>query len=175
MSINFAILGFLSREPLTGYDLKKRFAGSEIFYWSGNNNQIYRALVELHQAGWVEQTIEQPESGPARKLYTLTDQGRAELRRWLLSPPELPQLRHPLLIRLAWADQLEAAELDELLAQYEEELRVKLLMLRQQMRRDPAPAGGLWEIVSARWIAFYEQEWEWVQRLRGEPGEREMK
>ena len=155
MSINFAILGFLSREPLTGYDLKKRFAGSEIFYWSGNNNQIYRALVELHQAGRVEQTIEHPESGPARKLYMLTDQGRAELRRWLLSPPELPQLRHPLLIRLAWADQLEASELDGLLAQYERSCG-QAADAAPADARAPAPAGGLWEMISGRhWIAFY--------------------
>ncbi|RPI32756.1 MAG: DUF4180 domain-containing protein, partial [Chloroflexota bacterium] len=42
MDIKFAILGYLSWRPFSGYDLKKLFADSAAFYWSGNNNQIYR-------------------------------------------------------------------------------------------------------------------------------------
>jgi PadR family transcriptional regulator AphA len=47
MSIKLAILGILSWETSTGYDLKKIIEDSSAMYWSGNNNQIYKTLVQL--------------------------------------------------------------------------------------------------------------------------------
>ena len=44
MTLEYAILGLLSWKPFSGYDLKKIFSDSPIYYWSGNNNQIYRTL-----------------------------------------------------------------------------------------------------------------------------------
>lgn len=172
MSIRYAILGFLSWTPLTGYDLKKKFAESDVLYWSGNNNQIYRALVELHQENLVTQEIQDQESGPSRKVYTITDKGHTELRRWLLSTPELPQLRNSFLVQLAWADQLEAGELDALLAAYEEEVQVKLLMVREQHQRSgdlpnrtPREA-YLWNMITENLLSFYENQLNWVRQMR---------
>lgn len=179
MSIQYAILGFLSWEPLTGYDLKKRFAESDVLYWSGNNNQIYRALVELHQDGLVTQTIHDQPSGPSRKVYTITDLGLAELRAWLMTVPEPPKLRSPFLVQLTWADQLGAGELDDLLAAYEEEVRIKLLMLREQAQResvvpDRTPRGAfLWRAIAAHVDEFYERELDWVRGLRADVSQME--
>ena len=47
MDVHTAILGWLSWKPASGYDLKRVFSDSEIFYWSGNNNQIYKALLQI--------------------------------------------------------------------------------------------------------------------------------
>jgi len=180
MSIKYAVLGFLSWQPLTGYDLKKLFAGSTFFYWSGNSNQIYKTLVQLHQAGLVVNQIEQPESGPARKVYSLTEAGQAELRNWLLSAPESPQLRNSFLVQLAWADQLTSDELDALFAQYEHEVEMQAVMAREQKRRkqiNPARTGReawLWGMIADNWIGFYENELAWVQRMRQQlAGDRE--
>jgi DNA-binding PadR family transcriptional regulator len=174
MSIRHAILGFLSWTPLTGYDLKKLFADSEVLPWSGNNNQIYRALVELHDEDLVTRDVQQQESRPARKVYGITEKGRAELRQWLHSVPELPQLRDPFLIQLAWADQLSADELDTLLGTYEEELSVKLLMLRaENQRHDVSPRRTpretyLWAMITENRVLHFEQELAWVRKLREE-------
>jgi DNA-binding PadR family transcriptional regulator len=167
MSIRYVMLGFLSEEPLTGYDLKKKFSASEIFHWSGNNNQIYRALVELHDEAWVTIEVQYQESKPPRKIYTITEAGRAALREWLLSPPELPQIRDALLVQLTWADQLAPGELDALLAQYEEELRVYVLMLRERNSRN-GQAGSLQRRIADHWLAFYQLELDWVRQLRQE-------
>ncbi len=172
MSIKLAILGFLSWKPLTGYEIKKLFADSPTLYWSGNNNQIYRALLELHQDELVTQVIQYQIDHPSRKVYTITEEGCAELRRWVLAEPELPQLRNSFLIQLAWADQLPPEELDALIVKYEEEVRVQLLMLQTQARRktaapDRTPREGfLWDMMLKNWISFYEHELEWVRALR---------
>lgn len=172
--IKYAILGFLNWQPLTGYDLKKLFADSEFFYWSGNNNQIYRTLLELHRQGLVTQEVQPQENYPARKVYTLTAQGVAELHAWLLSPPEPPQIRSPFLVQLAWADLLAVEELDTLLARYEQEINVRLLMCREQARRqENQPArtpreAYLWRMMYENRAGFYEHELAWVQKLRQE-------
>jgi DNA-binding PadR family transcriptional regulator len=187
MSIEHAILGLLSWKPLTGYDLKKMFAGSAILYWSGNNNQIYKALLDLHEAGLVSLEVQMQEDSPPRKIYTITEKGMAELRRWVLSPPELPQLRHPFLIQLAWAADLPPDEMDALLARYEDEVQVQMLMFRdQEQRGNISPQGKprdayvnaalaqtprqafLWGMILRNWLSFYENELNWVRQLRTE-------
>ena len=172
MSIAYAILGYLSWTPLTGYDLKKLFSESTSMYWSGNNNQIYRTLVELHTAGWVSLEVQHRDDHPSRKIYSITAPGRAALRDWVLSTPELPYSRGTFLVQLAWADQLSPAELDDLLARYEEEVRVQALMLREQAQRKRAAPDRtprevrLWDAIAAHDIGFYEQELAWVRDLR---------
>jgi len=174
MSIRYAILGLLSRQPLTGYDLKKLFAEAETFYWAGNNNQVYRTLVDLHKAGLVTQEVHYQEDAPVRKVYTITTAGRDALREWLRTPPGLPQVRNHFMLQLTWADQLNDADLDTLLARYEEELRVKGLMLREQSSRSlslpPQTERGqlLAAHITARWLEYYRQELAWVQDLRRE-------
>ncbi len=137
MSIEHAILGFLSWKPLSGYDLKKLFAGSSLFHWSGNNNQIYRSLVKLHKDELVALQVKGQDSMRPRKVYRLTNQGEQALRRWVSETPELPQTRSTFLVQLAWADQLPDAELEELLIKYEREAELQLLMAREQIRRGP--------------------------------------
>ena len=174
MTIKFAILGLLSWQPMTGYDLKKRFADMEALYWSGNNNQIYRTLVALHKDNLVTQEIEHQDGSPSRKIYSITVKGRVALREWVQQTPALPQVRNHFLIQLAWTDQLKADELDALLSDYAEELAVKLLMLREQQQRDGSgPQRSpretyLWQMIDASWRAFYENELNWVRKLRAD-------
>ena len=174
MSIKYAILGFLSWKPLTGYDLKKLFAESDTFHWSGNSNQVYRTLVELHRENLVTQQVEYQENHPPRKVYTITAPGQAELKQWVRSTPDLPQLRNPFWIQLAWADPLDDGELDALLSAYEDELDARVIMLREQARRDSLSPGRtpresyLWSMIADSQISFYERERAWTRQLREE-------
>ena len=185
MTIENAILGLLSWRPLSGYDLKKIFEDSPILYWSGNNNEIYRTLVKLHQEGLVTRELQPQENLPARKIYTLTPQGRSVLERWAAATPELPHQRHTLLIQLAWGDLLENEALDGLLEAYEDEVATQLMMSRAQSgathgSRQPQPAflnplharspreALLWRSIQDYWIQYYETELAWIRRLRSE-------
>jgi len=178
MNIKYAILGFLSWRPLTGYDLKKMFSDSTFIYWSGNNNQIYKTLVQLHRDELVTIEVQHQEKNPSRKIYTITQKGLFELRNWVLSPPELPQYKNSFLIKLAWADQLEPSELDTLLKKYEYEVEMQLLMSREQKRRNrinPARTereAYLWSTISDNRIASFENELVWVRKLQRELGEK---
>ncbi len=177
MDIKYAILGFLSWQPLTGYDLKKLMGKSTPYYWSGNNNQIYTSLVQLHKDGLVTNEVQHQERYPSRKIYTITDKGTEALKDWLLAPPELPLLRNPFLVQLAWADQLDPEQLVRLLKQYEEGVRMQLLTLREEKRRKDWINPGrtererrLWEEISEYHIRFYENELSWIESMLKEHG-----
>jgi PadR family transcriptional regulator, regulatory protein AphA len=183
MSIRHAILGFLSWKPFTGYELKKIFADALSFHWSGNNNQIYGSLVELRKDGAVSIEVQQQEKLPAKKLYSITEAGRTELRTWLLAEPELPILRSLAHIQLAWAESLTGTELDGLLSAYEGRLVAQAIMCRETIRRarearedasrDAGSAPGrsprealIWESIDENRAAFYENELAWARGLR---------
>lgn len=172
MDISFAILAFLTAGPRSGYDLKKLFSESESLHWSGNNNQIYAALVKMHRDGLTEVEFQQPGEGPARKLYTITPAGTDTLREWLASEPELPQVRFPVLVHLMAADLLSEPQLEALLGDYEEHLRLKLAGLEELQRRDKRPSSGserqrlIWQAINDRPIGLYRAEEEWVRNLR---------
>lgn len=174
MALQYAILGLLSWQPFSGYDLKKIISDSDLYYWSGNNNQIYRTLVELHEAGYVTVEVQQQESLPARKIYSITPEGRLALRAWVLSTPDLPELHNTFLIQLAWAGDLPDDTLDELLQRYENEIGIQLQMARENARRglgvpNRTPREAfLWARISENITSSYKHELEWVRATRKE-------
>ncbi len=178
MDIKYAILGFLSWKPSSGYDLKKIFAESVFIPWSGNNNQIYRTLLQLQRDELVTSEVHYQETYPPRKVYTINEKGLSELRNWVGSSPELPQLKNPFLIQLAWADQLEHDELDTLLEKYEYEVNMQLLMGQERIRRGNIKPGRtpredyLWDMIFENWATSYEDELRWIRKLRLELNER---
>jgi PadR family transcriptional regulator, regulatory protein AphA len=113
-------------------------------------------------------------TGPARKVYMITARGAAELREWALSAPELTQFRNTFLVQLAWADQLDGAELDGLLARYEREVETQVLILQERERRgvlNPARTpreAYLWREIAGYFTTAHANELAWVRALRQE-------
>jgi PadR family transcriptional regulator, regulatory protein AphA len=175
MDIKYAILGFLSWKPFTGYELKKVMVDSPVFYWSGNNNQIYTTLVQLHKDGLVTNEVQHQEHLPSRKIYTVTDKGLESLKTWLISEPELSQARKPFLVQLAWSNQLSASDLNGLIVKYENEVNLALKILNEQERRgvnlNPARSSRetiVWRFIYKNFIRSYEAELVWICELRNE-------
>lgn len=175
MSIEYAILGLLSWKPFSGYDLKKIMAESDVYYWSGNNNQIYNGLVALHKQGLVTQEVLPQANLPAKKVYTITGKGREALKDWVRSAPTLPELRSIFLVQLSWADGLSKDELDGLLAQYEQEVEVQVRMQAERSKRgipeapDRTPREQfLWEQINEHQANIYRNELEWARGLRAQ-------
>jgi DNA-binding PadR family transcriptional regulator len=106
MSLKHAILGFLSYAPLSGYDLKKAFDQSVRHFWPADQSQIYRTLAQLAADGLAMPEVIAREERLDRKVYHLTDAGRAELHRWLTSPLPPADTREPFLIQVFFAGNL---------------------------------------------------------------------
>ncbi|HET6501645.1 MAG TPA: PadR family transcriptional regulator [Amycolatopsis sp.] len=103
-----SLLGFLHERPMTGWDLvavAQQRIGS---FWTLTQSQVYRELAAMAGAGLV--TAGPP--GPRdRKPYTITAAGRAAFQDWISREPGLEQIRFPLLVTLAFADHVPAAQL----------------------------------------------------------------
>ena len=172
MTIRFAILGLLSRQPLSGYDLKKIIADSASLYWSGNNNQIYSTLIQLNKEDLVTFEVITQVDVPSKKVYSITQLGLEELKKWLNSPIDPPEMHSTFLVRLTWADLLTKDELNTLLDNYEEEVRVQGLMIKEKIRRTTeiedqnSQAVRFSRLVSQNLIMFYENELNWLRSLR---------
>ena len=179
MAIKDVVLGYLSWRPMTGYEIKQIIAGSEMLPWSASDMRIYRALVELHQDGWVTKTVVDQADSTARHVYGVTEAGSDALKAWVMSAPEPPYTKDSFLNQLMWGDCLNAAQMDELLDAYLNEVGGKLFFLRVQADEKPnAPDRTsretyLWEMIYKNWIAHYELELSWIRQMRQQLAEME--
>ena len=82
----YAILGILMLGPRSGYDIKKFFDRTVANFWNESYGQIYPILKRLAAEGLVEKSIEKQAGKPDRHIYTITGEGRNEMREWLMTP-----------------------------------------------------------------------------------------
>jgi PadR family transcriptional regulator AphA len=103
MSLRFAILGFLSSTPGTGYELGREFAQGAGAYWSALPSQIYPELRELEKIGHIRGRIARGDR-LRRRVFHLTPQGEAALEAWVQSDTEYPPERDPERVKLIFLD-----------------------------------------------------------------------
>lgn len=126
MRLRHAILGLLSHQPQSGYDLNRAFSSSIVYFWYADQSQVYRTLDRLEADGAISTRVI-PQSGrPDRRVHSLTDSGRAELDAWLASPLEPSTSKDPLLARVFFAARLGHERVEALLAEAEERFRREL-------------------------------------------------
>lgn len=113
-----SLLGFLHEGPKTGWDLVATAQERIGKFWSLTTSQVYRELVAMERDGLVEAG----EKGPRdRKPYTVTDDGRRAFAAWLDREPGPENIRHPLLLTVAFAEHLPPHRLADILAHYRAE------------------------------------------------------
>ena len=172
MSIFYAILGMLRLAPLTGYDLKKKIQESSFMPWAGNNNQIYKALLDLTNNGLVTNEVKHQDSAPTKKIYTITEAGLSELETWVQSTPEAFEIKKPFLTQFACSGIISAEALDALLIQYEDEITGRLLIEQETQSRASSEQGQpereqvLRRLVHENVILSYKAELDWIQKTR---------
>lgn len=113
MALDHILLGML-RTPASGYDLKTGFAQSIGHFWAAELSQIYPTLKRLEARGLLTSSAQPSDRGPPRKVYALTDAGRAELHAWLAQRPQVNAERIEWLAQVWFMDEL--ADLDRALA-----------------------------------------------------------
>ncbi|MFB7634396.1 PadR family transcriptional regulator [Streptomyces sp. NPDC056149] len=121
---SWAVLGLLSfGEELSGYDLKKWSDWSlRSFYWSPSFSQIYGELKRLEKVGYVSSRMVAQETGNRdKRVYVITDDGMAAVRRWAREAPvEPPVLKHGVMLRLWLGHLLEADQMRDVLGRHRE-------------------------------------------------------
>ncbi len=78
------ILILLAKENLHGYSIIQALVAKDLFYGEkADNTGIYRTLNKLEEKGMIRFEWELENTGPARKVYHITDEGLACLSHWI--------------------------------------------------------------------------------------------
>lgn len=100
MTLSHAIATILIQSPRTGYELSKEFNEKVSYYWQATSQQIYRELARMEAQGLVEVKVIPQAGRPDKKVYSLTERGRAELIQWIGQPAESSATREELLVKI---------------------------------------------------------------------------
>jgi PadR family transcriptional regulator, regulatory protein AphA len=128
-AVTWAVLGLLGRKPMSGYDVKRAVDRTIRHFWAASYGQIYPELRRLEEAGWIA-GADASRGERARRLYTITAEGRRQLEHWLHGHETRIEMRDESLLRLFFADTLPEDEALGLLAARREGYRMMLVYLR---------------------------------------------
>lgn len=152
----YALLGLLARAPGSGYDLIREMEEPIGFFWHARRSQIYPELARLDQEGLITHTVVEQQERPDKKVYEITEVGRAALAHWAAEPMHIPSERDEFMLKVfsLWLAEPQgaltlvgayAAQHVERLARYEE--------IRAQMERN-AESDELRRLSSPRFAAY---------------------
>ena len=97
--LDCVILGLLSHEDLTGYEIKKRMDTALKYFWGASYGSIYPTLGDLVNRKLATKRAS-ADSGRNRLIYTITEDGRNYLAHWLKLSVEKDELRYETLLKL---------------------------------------------------------------------------
>ncbi|MEZ5232230.1 MAG: PadR family transcriptional regulator [Acidimicrobiales bacterium] len=150
-STSYALLGAIAQAgPCSPYELKRVLARRVGPLWEIPHSQIYDEAARLARAGLL--TEAQEGTGRRRLTYAITEEGRRELLRWLRMPGrDRVELRDVGLLKMAFADELQPAELRHV-AEDHAELWVGLA---DELAQTMTGAGGTYAVAVANAAASF--------------------
>jgi len=103
------LLGLLTIQPMSGYDLGQLIRTSVGHFWRESYGQIYPNLKRLAAEGLATAITERHKGKPDRRIYSITGKGRERLARWLAVEPQPEIPRNELLLKLFFSAQASPA------------------------------------------------------------------
>lgn len=171
------LLGYIAREPQSGYALKKRFNATPAKVYQRSPGAMYPALRRLVDRGLL--TVEETVSRGHRemRLYHVTDAGRAAHLDWLREPVEPETVVSDLALHLMrfamMEDQLETEEVLAFLKGLAEALEGFVAGMEQYVASGAQAARRHAQLALEHGIAVHRASLEWARsamaRLAG-PG-----
>jgi DNA-binding PadR family transcriptional regulator len=159
----YVILGMVSREPRSGYEIKAAVDNSTRFFWAASYGQIYPELKRLSAAGLVE-GVDAATGDRKRTVHAITAAGKDELKAWLRQPPRTSEMREEGLLKLFFSSVLPPEEAVETLRAMREQRLALAARLRdlepKTLEKDPYSL-----IVLQGGIEFNEWFADWCERM----------
>jgi DNA-binding PadR family transcriptional regulator len=128
--MDYVILGLLSHEPLTGYDIKQRMDTRLSLFWGASYGSIYPTLEELLHDKKIK-AADASTNGREKIRYTITAKGRKQLKQWLSEPVEKDEFRSETLLKLFFGSNTEPACSLEHIAAFKKKATTTLCLLHQ--------------------------------------------
>jgi DNA-binding PadR family transcriptional regulator len=160
----YVILGMVSEEPRSGYEIKAVVDGTTRFFWAASYGQIYPELKRLAEQGLVVGS-DAPTGGRRRTVYEITADGEEELKAWLRRPPETYEMREEGLLKLFFAAALEPDEAVEIVRSMRAHRLAANAALRQMRPMAEAKGDAYPLLVLEGGLEFTEWFADWCERV----------
>ena len=169
------VLGYLASHPRSGYDIR-RAAGRTVF-WGISDGQLYPQLRQLAERGLIEPDDADTAGAPhGKRVWRITDAGRAALAGWLAAPSAPVAIRDENLVKLLFAARTDRAAARKLI----EERRRQFERFRAEVEAitpadtwteaERADAAGVPSLVREYGLAYSETALDWCARVAGALG-----
>lgn len=149
--LKHGILGLINYHEMTGYEIMQAFRDSLGFFWKAQTSQIYRELQTLEKEKWVEKTVVPQQGKPDKNIYSITDEGRCELLRWLSDGDLGINSRTPILMKVFFMGERSREEN----IRYFEELKAYCAMFLKSLESVPGQIGAYSAFLNAGEKALY--------------------
>ncbi|GAB5428398.1 MAG: hypothetical protein Devi2KO_18570 [Devosia indica] len=147
MNVRTLCLSILYDEEASGYDIRRMCTeGNFAYFVEASYGSIYPALARLEEEGLVASRTEQQTGKPARKVYSITEAGKAAFAAELSEPLGEDMFRSPFLLFARFAHILPRELVEQRCAEFLE----RTVTSREQLDHAPAEhscnAADMWVI-----------------------------
>ncbi len=160
----YTILGCLTVEPMSGYDIKGFVDEVISHFWSESYGQIYPTLKALEEEEKIEGRREPGERGPDRIVYRITAAGREELAAWLREPAEPETARYEHSLKVFFGHVVGPADTLEHIERLRARTRATLEGFREgerELEKSDAPWAPYWLVVLRGGLRYSEMVLDW--------------
>ncbi|MCC4381318.1 PadR family transcriptional regulator [Limosilactobacillus reuteri] len=98
------ILGILRNKPRTGYEINDILQNQISYFYDGTYGMIYPTLKKLEKEEKVKKETVIQEDKPNKNIFSITDKGRKELRKYLESDKVEEVFKSDFLMKLFFGD-----------------------------------------------------------------------
>ncbi|MFE9370129.1 PadR family transcriptional regulator [Streptomyces sp. NPDC006711] len=175
MALRHAVLAALLDGEYSGYQLAKAFDIGVANFWHALPQQLYAELARLEKDGLVAGRQVVQETRPNKRVFRVTDAGRAELETFAAAPAKPSFIRDDLLVKVHSADRVGTTAV---IGQLEEralaaDARIELLdALLRQLRGESDEEEFLLRgerigpyLTCLRGLAFERENRDWCRRI----------
>ncbi len=148
VGLRYVILGLLARQPMSGYDVKRRLKSLDWLVGSPSSGSLYPVLRALLEEGLVDVEVIPGLDKPPRKIYRLSEAGRQALLAWTNELVAADASLKGFVLRLLLAGCLPLPRLIEHLQQRRNQVRAHQAALEQ------AAGGGREGGEPGSWLAL---------------------
>jgi DNA-binding PadR family transcriptional regulator len=163
-AVDYVILGCLSIQPMSGYDIKRLIGISTSLFYNASYGSIYPTLRKMEEAGLVN-SEESVENGRFKKTYSLTAEGKHEFMEWLEEPPRPIVIKNDMLLRLFFYRHLPREKIVSITASHIEQLRAFKLELEEIEAQEGAIADKFQQYTLCWGKDFYDFQIGWYEKL----------
>jgi PadR family transcriptional regulator AphA len=162
----YIILGMLSIEPSSGYDITQSIKTSTAYFWSESEGQIYPTLAKCVNDGLATCKEDPQSSSRIKKIYTITPKGQDVLNEWLEKKPQESLVRNEFLLKLFFAKNISKEKIISHLEDFINDQKASLGTfdnINKQLMQIESPHRPYWLASLNYGIAATKAELEWAQ------------